>query len=92
MLKTLWCAVNRQTRSGIILGENERISTYQALQALTINGAYQYHEENLKGSIKAGKKADFVILDQNPLKISADKLDQIQVLQTIKDGHLFYQQ
>lgn len=86
MLETVWCAVNRRTKSGIVLGEEERISALDALKAVTIQAAYQYHEENEKGSLRAGKKADFVILNQDPLKIDASELRQFKVLETVKDG------
>ena len=55
MLETLWCATNRKTKSGITLGEDQQISVYDALKGITINGAYQYFEEDTKGSIKQGK-------------------------------------
>ena len=86
MLETIWCAVNRETRSGIILGENERISALDALKAVTIHGARQYFEESVKGSIAPGKCADFVILDGNPLDVPPEELRDIRVLETIKDG------
>lgn len=48
MLETIWCAVNRKTKTGVLLGGNERISAYEALKAVTINAAYQYFEEDKK--------------------------------------------
>jgi predicted amidohydrolase YtcJ len=60
------------------------------LKALTINGAYQYFEENTKGSLKAGKLADLVILDKNPLKVDPMTLKDIQVMETIKEGKSIY--
>lgn len=90
MLHTVWCAVNRRTREGKILGEEERVSVYEALKAVTINGAYAYFEEDQKGSIESGKLADLVILDQNPLKIPSEKLKEIQVTETIKEGKTVY--
>lgn len=86
MLETIWCAVNRQTKSGMILGRQERIPVMEALKAVTINAAYQYSEENEKGSIRPGKKADFVILDRNPLTTPQEDLRTVKVLQTIKNG------
>lgn len=86
MMETIHCAVNRKTKNGILLGESERISVIEALKAVTINAAYQYFEEDKKGSIKVGKNADFVILDQNPLEVPVDKLKEIKVLETIRNG------
>jgi predicted amidohydrolase YtcJ len=82
----LWSSVNRISRNGVIVGEGERISAYEGLKALTINGAYEYFEENNKGSLKSGKIADLVILDKNPLKVQANYIKDIRVLETIKDG------
>ncbi len=86
LLTGVYAAVNRTTRSGMILGPNERIGIMDALKAITINAAYQYQEEKQKGSLKEGKLADLVILDQNPLTIDPKKLRDINVLETIKEG------
>ena len=83
MLETVWCAVKRETKGGVILGKDERISVYDALKGVTINGAYSYFEENEKGSIEEGKKANLVILDKNPLEVVIDEIPKIKVLQTI---------
>lgn len=90
MLETVWCAVNRKTKSKIILGKEERITVYEALKAITIYAAYQYFEENKKGSIKEGKYADFVILSNNPIKVIPEEIKEIQVLETIKHGESVY--
>lgn len=90
MLHTVWCAVNRITKKGVSLGSAECISPYQALRGVTIDAAYQYHEEKEKGTIEPGKRADFVILSQNPLKVDPDQIRMIQVLETIKDGVSVY--
>ncbi|HRI20256.1 MAG TPA: amidohydrolase, partial [Panacibacter sp.] len=89
-MMVVWCAVNRTTRTGVVLGADERITVYQALQCITINAAHQYFEENSKGSLKAGKLADLVILDKNPLKADAAAIKDIQVAETIKDGKTIY--
>lgn len=89
-LLNVWTAVNRQTREGVILGEDQRLSVYDALKAVTIHGAYQYCEEDSKGSISIGKKGDLVILDQNPLEVDANALKDILVLETIKDGQTIF--
>jgi predicted amidohydrolase YtcJ len=82
----LWTSVNRVTREGRVLGEAERISPYQGLQALTVNGAYEYFEEASKGTLETGKRADMVILDRNPLKVEPMAIKEIRVVETIKDG------
>lgn len=90
MMHTVWCAVNRITQNGIVLGEEEKLSPLDALKGITINAAYQYFEETTKGSLKAGKNADLVILDQNPLTIDPMLIKEIKVLETIKDGTTLY--
>ncbi len=86
----LGTAVNRTTRSDLTLGKDQQLSPYEGLKAITINSAYQHKQEHLKGSIKVGKLADFVILAENPLTISADKLKDMTVLETIKEGAVIY--
>lgn len=90
MLLTVWCAVNRLTKNGVLLGENERVSPYDALKGVTINAAYQYFEEDIKGSIKEGKLADLIILDKNPMKVDPLDICNIKVLETIKEGNTLY--
>lgn len=82
----IWMAVNRTSRSEKVYGPKERIGVYQALQASTINAAWQFFEEDSKGSLEVGKLADLVILDSNPLKVAKKDIKQIQVLETIKEG------
>ena len=86
VLFSVWSAVNRKTFSGQVLGPEQRISPYLALQGFTRNAAYQYREELSKGSLAPGKLADLVVLDQNPLKVAPDDIKNIQVLKTIKGG------
>lgn len=90
MLETIWCAANRITKNGTLLGEDERISVFDAIKAVTVNSAYQYAEENEKGSIAEGKKADFVLLSQNPLDLDKSEIRKIKVLKTFKEGNLIY--
>jgi len=78
--------VNRTTRSGQVLGPEQRVSALKALNSITINAAYQYFEEDRKGSIEVGKLADLVILSANPLEISPEELWDLEVLETIKEG------
>ena len=83
-------AVNRQTQKGRVLGEEQKISVMDAIRAVTINGAYQNFEEDIKGSLEKGKYADLVILDKNPLKVEVDQIKNIQVLETIKQGEVIF--
>lgn len=90
MIETVWCAVNRISKEGVLLGEEERIPTLEALKAVTINCAKQYFEEDIKGSLEVGKLADMVILDENPLAVDKMKIRDIKVLETIKEGKVLY--
>lgn len=90
MLETIWCAVNRITRDGVLLGENQKINPYEALKAITINAAYQNKEEDIKGTIEEGKLADLVILSDNPITCDPMKIKDIEVLETIKEGKTLY--
>ena len=83
-------AVNRRTQSGRVLGEQHKVSVMQALKAVTINCAYQYFEEDIKGSLEVGKYADLVILDKNPLEVPCEEIKEIKVLETIKEGKVIF--
>ncbi len=89
-MMVVWTAVNRVTRTGVLLGGDERVTPYQALKCITLNVAKQYFEEDSKGSLRTGKIADLVILDQNPLKVDAMKIKDIKVTETIKEGKTIY--
>ncbi|MFN6399651.1 MAG: amidohydrolase, partial [Planctomycetota bacterium] len=78
--------VNRLSGSGKVVGPDERISPYHALRAVTAMAAYQLKEEKNKGTLEAGKLADLVVLEQNPLKIESTTIKDIKVLETIKEG------
>lgn len=85
-----WSAVERTSRSGVTIGSEERVTIYEAIKAMTINAAYQYKEEDKKGTLEPGKMADMVILSQNPLQINPTNLTNIEVLETIKEGHTIF--
>ena len=89
-MRVLDAAVNRVTRSGKILGPKQRLTAYEALKTFTKWAAFQYFEENSKGTITKGKLADFVILDKNPLKIEPMKIHDIQIIESIKEGKTVY--
>ncbi len=91
MLHSIWCAVNRITRNGVIIGKENRLDVYDALVAATRGGAYTYFEEDTKGILKAGAKADLVILDKDPTAIDPMEIKDIKVLQTIKEGETIFE-
>jgi hypothetical protein len=85
-LMSVWAAVNRNTRDGKLLGPEQRISVMQALRAVTSDAAWQNFQEREAGSIEIGKRADFVVLDRNPLTIPPADIRDIRVLETIVGG------
>lgn len=90
-LQLMWTAVVRRSTGGTVIGEAQRITPLEALQALTINAAYEYREEAVRGSIEIGKKADFAVLDANPIEADADAIKDIAVVRTIKDGRTVFE-
>jgi predicted amidohydrolase YtcJ len=89
-IRILSSVVTRRTRSGDILGADERIGVTEALKSLTIWSAYQYFEEKTKGSLEVGKVADFVVLSADPYAVNIEDLDELTVVETIKDGVSIY--
>lgn len=90
MLRLLWATTNRLTRSGAVLGEEQRVSTLDALRAVTIDAAYQYFEEDRKGSLTPGKQADLVVLSGNPLLTPPAELQSLRVVETVSRGVTVY--
>ncbi|MDA9935877.1 amidohydrolase [Gammaproteobacteria bacterium] len=86
MIRLLWSSTNRLTRSGKILGDQQKISTYDALKAMTLNAAYQHFEDDIKGSIEVGKLADLVVLSEDPLAMPAASLLNLKVIATYSHG------
>jgi predicted amidohydrolase YtcJ len=90
LMQVMWATVNRVSRSGKVMGPDERITPLEALKAITLWGAYEHFEEATKGSIEPGKLADLVILSDNPLTIDPMLINKIKVLRTIKEGKVVY--
>ncbi len=90
VLHSVWAAVNRISRGGQVIGQEQKIGVYDALKAVTINAAYSYFEEDTKGSIRVGKRADLVILEKCPLDVDPMGIKDIRVMETIKDGRTIY--
>jgi len=85
-LRVLSATVTRRTRSGDILGPDERVPVEIALKAMTLWAAWQHYEDDRKGSLEAGKLADLVLLDQDPATIDPDRLAGIKVSEVYKEG------
>lgn len=90
LMMIMWTTVNRISRSGTVMGPDERLTPYEALKSITIWGAEQFFEEKNKGTLTPGKLADMVVLDKNPLKVDPMTLKDIVVLETIKEGKTVY--
>ncbi|MCV6620511.1 MAG: amidohydrolase [Cellvibrionaceae bacterium] len=80
-----WSAVTRETSSGDVLGPEQAISAMEALRAITIDAAWQIFAEQELGSLEAGKLADFIVLDRDPLA-SPEELRNTQVIETVIGG------
>jgi hypothetical protein len=90
LMQVMWATVNRISRSGKVMGPDERLTPIEALEAITLSSAYTHFEEQTKGSLEPGKLADMVILSDNPLTIDPMKINTIVVLETIKEGKSVY--
>jgi hypothetical protein len=92
IMRLVSITVNRLTRSGYVLGPDQRASVLEALYSVTQGAAYQYFEEDEKGSITVGKRADFVVLESNPLTIDPLQLENVGVVETFARGKSVYKQ
>ncbi len=88
-LTSMWVAVNRVNAQGEIMCPEERLTPQQGLEAITINAARVIGLDNEIGSIRAGKKADFAVLAEDPLTIDPMKIKDIDILATIFEGKIF---
>ena len=90
MLETIWCACVRRTKAGRVLGAEERIPVEAALRAVTQNAALQYGLEKELGTLRPGKRADFVLLSGDPLRTPPEELKKLQVERTIRCGRTIW--
>ncbi len=88
-LFTAWCAVNRLTASGRVLGEHERIGVADALRAITLGAAITLHLDEQIGSIECGKRADFCVLDDDPTGVAPQALKDVRIWGTVQGGRVF---
>jgi predicted amidohydrolase YtcJ len=87
-LFTAWCAVNCETATGHILRESERISVQDALCAVTLDAAYLLKMDHEIGSIEVGKRADFCVLEEDPLVIQPEMLKDVPIWGTVLRGQI----
>jgi predicted amidohydrolase YtcJ len=90
-LMAIQAMVTRTGWNGETWGANQKITVDEALRVNTLNGAYDTHEEALKGSITPGKFADFVVLADDPHTVDPGKIKDIQIAQTVVGGSVVYQ-
>jgi hypothetical protein len=90
MLPVAAASVNRVTSSGQLLGADQRVTAFEALRAITADAAWQYFEEDRKGTLEVGKLADLVILSADPLAEDPMKMGDIEVLETIKEDRTIF--
>ena len=90
-LMAIQAMVTRTGWNGEIWGANQRITVDEALRINTLNGAYATHEETLKGSIAAGKLADFVVLADDPHTVDPGKIKDIKIVRTVTGGATMFQ-
>jgi predicted amidohydrolase YtcJ len=91
MMRVLSATVNRTTRSGQVLGPDQRVEPVVGLKSISLWPAMQYGEGKFKGSIEVGKLADFVVLSDNPTTMDRLKISDVKVLKTIKEGKTIYE-
>ncbi len=89
-MRVLDATVTRRSRSGDIIGPDQRVDVITALKSMTLWSAYQHFEEGSKGSIEVGKLADLVILSGDPTAIDPETLDTLKVVETIKEGETVF--
>jgi len=90
-LMAIQSMVTRKDKRGRVWGPSQRISVTEALRICTLHGAYASFEENVKGSIEAGKLADFVILEKDPHDVDPDDIVNIRVLRTVMGGRTTFE-
>ncbi len=83
-----WCAGARTTRAGKVVSPEERLTLDQALRGITIDAAFALHMDHEIGSISAGKKADFTVLEDDPFVFGVERLKDVRVAGTVFEGEL----
>tara|TARA_Y100000389_G_C17284841_1_gene424891 strand:- start:503 stop:859 length:357 start_codon:yes stop_codon:yes gene_type:complete len=83
--------VTRKDVRGRVWGPDQRISVSDAMRICTVHGAYASFEEDIKGSLEAGKLADFVILEKDPREVNPDEIINIKILKTVLGGRTTFE-
>lgn len=89
-LLRIQCMVTRTSKEGVAIGPDQRIGVADAIKAWTLGSAFASHEDNVKGTIEAGKLADFVVLNENPLTVPSEKIKDVLVQRTVVGGKTVY--
>ena len=87
-LTLAWCAANRITHTGRVVSPSERLTLMQALRGITIDAAWALRVEDEVGSIVAGKRADFCVLEDDPFELGVEQLHLVRVAGTVFEGEL----
>jgi predicted amidohydrolase YtcJ len=85
-LTLAWCAANRKTQSGRTVSPEERLTLMQALRGVTIDAAWTLRIEHEVGSIAAGKRADFCVLEDDPFELGVERLHEVRIAGTVFEG------
>jgi hypothetical protein len=88
-LFTAWCAVNRLSSTGRVLGAAQRIGVMDALRAVTLGAAWTLKLDGEIGSIECGKRADFAVLGEDPTAVAPEALKDVPVWGTVQGGRVF---
>lgn len=86
--QAVWAMVQRQTLGGKVLGEGQRVPLAAALRAITLEAAWQMHQEDSLGSIEFGKQADFCVLEEDPFRLPVDEIRHMPVWGTVTGGEI----
>ena len=88
-LLAVWSVTTRKTATGTVRGPEEALTLHQALRAVTVDAAWSLRMDHEIGSIAAGKKADFTVLEEDPYAVSPDDVKDIPVWGTVFEGQVF---
>lgn len=88
-LHSAWVACTRENCEGEVVAPAEKVSLDAALRAITIDAATVLGLQNVTGSIRSGKRADFAVLDQDPYEVGGAGLKDIEIIATVFEGEIF---